>query len=67
MKVQWQLVDIDTNNKLNVGEVFELVDFMERYFDNKQTISWFEAEIFFGNPTTNKTPIGILNFLKKEK
>lgn len=68
MKVQWQLVDIETKKTISVGEEFELIDFMKRYFDEGKPISWDEAVIFYGDPLSLKNPIGILNYpdIKKE-
>jgi hypothetical protein len=69
MKVQWQLIDIKTKKGVAVGEEFELVDFMKTYFDRKEGMDWVEAIILFGNPTSIKNPVGILNCesLKKKK
>ena len=60
MKVQWQLVDIETKKVIKVDDEFELVDFMRRYFDGS-TMNWEEASLLFGDPTSIKNPIGLLN------
>ena len=61
MKAQWQIIDLETGKAISVGEEFELVDFMKRYFDNEEAMSMEEAGLLFGDPTAIKNPIGILN------
>jgi hypothetical protein len=61
MKVQWQLVDIETGKAVSVGEKFELIDFMKSYFYRKINMDWSEACTLFGDPMSIKNPIGILN------
>ena len=60
MKVQWQIVDLETKKAISVGEKFELVGFMKRYFNNEDAMSMEEACLLFGDPTAIKNPIGIL-------
>lgn len=63
MKVQWQLVDIETHKAVIVGEDFEVIDSMrETYFTGSTRIDWCESNMMFGNPTAIQNPIGILNF-----
>lgn len=60
MKVQWQLVDIETKKVVKVDAEFELIDFMERYFDGS-VMSWGEAFLLFGDPMSIKNLVGLLN------
>jgi len=50
MKAQWQLIDIDTEKTIKVGEELDLVDFMAGVFDGR-AMSWEDAFMFFGDPT----------------
>lgn len=61
MKVQWQLMDIETKETVRVGEEFELVDFMKSYFNEKTAISWEESCNLFGDPMAIKNPLGFIN------
>jgi hypothetical protein len=61
MKVQWKLVDVDSGKAVSIGAVFELIDFMKPDFDNQAHIEWDEALLLYGDPTSLKNPIGIIN------
>lgn len=50
MKVQYQLVDVETKKAIPVGEVFEIIDDAGHGFDNTPPMSWKEAAILFGDP-----------------
>ena len=60
MRVQYQLVDVETRKAIPVGEVFELVDCMKTYFGKGEPMSWLENIILCGDPLSIKNPVGIL-------
>lgn len=60
MKVQWQLVDMETGKAVKVGDEFELIDYMKKDFDEELSMDWIEACLFYGNPLSPQ-PKGILN------
>jgi len=39
MKAQWQIVDTETKKAIPLGEEFELVDFCQKDFNGKTTMS----------------------------
>lgn len=59
MKVQYQLVDIETGKAIPIDEVFEIVDYMKPNFDKGDTISWHVAAVLFGDPFAIK-PQGVI-------
>jgi len=60
MKVQYQLVDVETKKSIPIDEVFEIVDFKDFRFGRKDAMSWLEAKILFGDPMSIKNPTGVL-------
>ncbi|MCK4828799.1 hypothetical protein KA005_74430 [bacterium] len=44
MKVQWQLVDIETKKIVKVGDEFELIDFMKQYLGRSISFIWRSNE-----------------------
>ena len=59
MKVQYQLVDVETKKAIPIGNVFQIVDFMKSDFDKEGAMSWDEAAILFGDPFATP-PAGII-------
>jgi hypothetical protein len=59
MKVQYQLVDVETKKAIKIGEEFELVG-TECLFDKGEWMPWFIAVKFFGDPMAITNPVSIL-------
>jgi len=60
MKVQYQLVDVETKKSILVGDEFEVVDYINEFFDKKAHLCWGECAILFGDPLAQINPAGIL-------
>lgn len=63
MKVQWQLVDIETKKPVvSVGKKFDILDCSDIY-KTGQLITWAEAKLMFGNPMSDIIPKGLIRGL----
>jgi len=62
MKVQWQVVDLETNKCVKVDPPFELIGACKAFFDDEVYMPFSEAAAMFGDPGCIKNPVGILNF-----
>ncbi|MEN6507403.1 MAG: hypothetical protein ABFD63_01210 [Smithella sp.] len=60
MKVQYQLVDVETKKAILVGDEFQVVDYINRFFRHEAHLCWREAAILFGDPLAQINPVGIL-------
>lgn len=67
MKVQWQLIDIETKKSIPVDEVFEAIDAMKYLFDGQISMSMRAAFFLFGDPTIPKPHLGVIKGAIDEK
>ena len=54
MKAQWQLINIETNNAVTVGEELILVNQMKSYFFKGSHLSWDDVLFLFGDPVKDE-------------
>jgi hypothetical protein len=59
VKVQYQLVDIETKKAIPIGDEFAIIDFMKTDFGKGESMTWDEAAILFGDPFA-VPPIGVI-------
>ncbi len=67
MKAQWQIIDVETKKVIPVGRKIELVDFCKHDFDEGRPMSWLEATMLFGDPSSTVIPRGIIRGLSPIK
>lgn len=61
MKVQYQLVDVETKKAIPIGDEFVVVDYINEFFDKNAHLCWGEAAVLFGDPLSQQiNPVGIL-------
>lgn len=65
MRVQWQIIDVDTKQSLLIEDEFEIVDELRKIFDGNK-INYETACIIFGHPSSLKNPTGFLKIFKNE-
>jgi len=63
MKVQWQIVDVETGESISIGSPFEIVDCIKCCFGNVPPMAWADAIVVFGDPTARKN-IGVIHATK---
>ena len=62
MRVQYQLVDVETKMAIRIGDEFNIADFMKSDFGKEGVMSWDEAAILFGDPLT-EPPAGTIYYM----
>lgn len=62
MKVQWQLVDVETGKAIKIEEEFELAGHCKHLFDQEGTMPYDEAKMLFGDIDAIKNQIGIMGY-----